>query len=442
MGSLAQLAKSLGHEVFGVDAAVYPPMSDQLNSAGIAYDSGYDDHRLADLQVDCVIVGNAISRGNPALEFTLDNGLPYVSAPQWIAENVLQHQHVLAISGTHGKTTTSSMLAWILEYAGLEPGYLIGGVPENFGCSARLGAGKFFVIEADEYDSAFCDKRSKFVHYRPNTLVINNIEFDHADIFASLDEIKKQFHHVVRTVPANGHVLYYPDNTINDVLEMGCWSSQIPLSGNGSCWSVNALSEDLSEFSIQYRERDKQEENGKVKWSLSGEHNILNALAAVAAASCVGVGVDKACDALSRFQNVKRRMQSIGEVSGIKLFDDFAHHPTAIRLTLEGARKKYPGQRIVAVVEARSNTMQLGVHNEVLPDALSSADVVWWYSASEESSEPKLDMKKSTVCHSIEAMLDALLENLKSGDIVVIMSNGAFGGIHQKLLLLLESETA
>lgn len=442
MGSLAQLATALGHEVYGVDAAVYPPMSDQLHEAGIAFDSGYEQHRLAELKADCVIVGNAISRGNPALEYVLNEGLAYCSAPQWIAENILSGHHVLAVSGTHGKTTTSSMLAWMLEYAGLEPGYLIGGVPENFGCSARLGNGKYFVIEADEYDSAFCDKRSKFVHYKPDTLVINNIEFDHADIFASLADIQKQFHHVVRTVPANGQVLFHDQDTIKQVLEMGCWSGQIALSGESSRWSVEFLKDDLSEFRVSVKPDGGNVQSSIVKWSLSGEHNIANALSAIVAASCVGVSLEQACAALGEFQNVKRRMQLIAEVDGIKIFDDFAHHPTAIRLTLEGAMKKYPRQRLVAVIEARSNTMQQGVHDAMLPDALSLADSVYWCSNAESSSNPDLDKGKTSFFDSVDALLDILPTELVGGDIVIIMSNGGFGGIHQKLLQRLQENAA
>lgn len=447
MGSLAQLAKAQGHEVYGVDTAVYPPMSDQLVAAGIEFDSGYDHHSLREHDIDRVIVGNAISRGNPALEYVLDNQLPYVSAPQWIAENVLINKHVFAISGTHGKTTTSSMLAWILEFAGLNPGYLLGGVPENFGRSARLGDGKYFVIEADEYDSAFCDKRSKFVHYRPDSLLINNLEFDHADIFDSLEDIQKQFHHVVRTVPSNGQVLYKPDAAIEQVLAMGCWSVQVPLSGSQSEWGVGKVSSDLSEIEIVFSGKlsdksDSVAETGIIRWELSGQHNISNALAAVAMAHAVGVSVATACSAMCEFKNVKRRMQLVAEVAGIKVFDDFAHHPTAIRLTLEGARKKYPTQRLVAVIEARSNTMQMGVHNEQLPQALAEADVVWWHSAAQTDNLPQFDSANATVCYSVEQILQQLPSSLSSGDIVVIMSNGAFDGLHRKLIEQMKKSAA
>lgn len=439
MGSLAQLAKAQGHEVYGVDTAVYPPMSDQLAAAGIEFDSGYNHHSLHERDIDQVIVGNAISRGNPALEYALDKQLPYISAPQWIAENVLIDKHVFAISGTHGKTTTSSMLAWILDFAGLNPGYLLGGVPENFGRSARLGGGKYFVIEADEYDSAFCDKRSKFVHYRPDSLLINNLEFDHADIFDSLEDIQKQFHHVVRTVPSNGQVFYKPDAAIDQVLAMGCWSEQVPLSGSRSEWLIGKASSDLSEFEIVFSgersdKRDGVAEVGLVRWALSGQHNINNALAAVAMAHAVGVPVEIACNAMCEFKNVKRRMQLIAEVAGIKVFDDFAHHPTAIQLTLEGARKKFPTQRLVAVIEARSNTMQMGVHNEQLPQALAEADAVWWHSAEQTDDSPQFDKVNATLCQSVEQILEQLPLSLSSGDIVVIMSNGAFGGLHGKLV--------
>jgi len=441
MGSLAQLAKALGHEVYGVDNAVYPPMSDQLTAAAIEFDSGYKKHRLQALDIDCVIVGNAISRGNPALEYALDNRLPYISAPQWIAENVLHNKHVLAVAGTHGKTTTSGMLAWILEFAGLNPGYLIGGVPENFGQSARLGGGEYFVIEADEYDSAFCDKRSKLVHYRPSTLLINNLEFDHADIFDSLADIQKQFHHVVRTVPSNGQVVYYPSDAIDQVLARGCWSEQVPLLGEHSDWSVGQISNDLSEFEIRFAGEGKIEK-AKVDWTLSGEHNINNGLAAVAMARVVGVSVETACSALNQFKNVKRRMQLVGEVAGIKVFDDFAHHPTAIRLTLEGARKKFPAQRLIAVIEARSNTMRLGVHDQQLPHALAEADSVWWYSDAQAESAPQLRSANTTACNSVDDILGQLPASLLPGDVVVIMSNGAFGGIHRKLVEQLAQNAA
>ncbi len=440
MGSLAQLAQALGHEVSGVDNGVYPPMSDQLQAAGISYDDAYEKHSLSTNEFDWVIVGNAISRGNPALEYVLDNNMAYTSAPQWIAEHVLQNRHVLAVSGTHGKTTTSSMLAWVLDYAGLEPGYLIGGVPENFGQSARLGKGDCFVIEADEYDSAFCDKRSKFVHYRPKTLIINNIEFDHADIFSSMSDIQTQFHHLVRTVPSQGQIIFYPEDAIDEVLEKGCWSKTIRLSGEQSSWGVRYLSDDLSRFEISHQPENGDPQVAQVNWSLSGEHNIQNALAAVVAATQVGVSLETACVALESFENVKRRMQLIGDVAGVKVFDDFAHHPTAIQLTLEGARKKFPTQRLVAIVEARSNTMKLGVHNQSLPIALECADKIWW--CGERETAPTFDPAKAELCPTVDEIVEGLKTTLNRGDVVIVMSNGAFGGIHQRLIKSLEQAAA
>lgn len=456
MGSLAQLAAALGYRVVGVDKAIYPPMSTQLQRAGIEVDEGYENHRLLiggeAESFDHIVVGNAISRGNPALEYILDNGLAFVSGPQWIAEHVLATPHVLAIAGTHGKTTTSSMVAWILESAGLSPGFLIGGVPENFGCSARLGSGKFFVIEADEYDSAFSDKRSKFVHYRPDTLVINNVEFDHADIFSDLAAIQTQFHQMIRTLPRSAQIIVDDADAIREILRKGCWSETTFLRGESSPWSIVECADDFSQFRIVYdelqsavqassepaplRQRAKEGsvEQGLVSWALSGEHNVYNALSAVAAARSVGVSVADACAALANFKNVKRRMQLIAEKDDIKVFDDFAHHPTAIRLTLEGAKKRFRDQRIVAIVEAGSNTMRTAVHQDVLPAALAQADYVFWFSEPQSAQyNPRLDTETAEFYSNIDELVDAVDREALSGDILVVMSNSGFQGFHQRL---------
>jgi len=440
MGGLAQVAKSMGFDVAGVDKAVYPPMSDQLAQAGIDFDRSYEAHCLATESFDYVIVGNAISRGNVALEYALDNDIPYCSAPQWFAEHVLAKKHVLAVAGTHGKTTTSSMLAWILEYVGKQPGFLIGGVPENFGVSARLGNSDYFVIEADEYDSAFCDKRSKFVHYRPKTLVINNIEFDHADIFNSLQDIQKQFHQVVRTVPSTGAVLSHASSAVDEVLQMGCWSRHVDLSGPNSHWQVIKHNEALNHFSVVLTQEDGEQQQGTIEWELAGEHNIQNALSAVAAANDVGITVALACEALRSFLCVKRRMQLIADINGIKVFDDFAHHPTAIRLTLEGVRKRFAQGRILAIVEARSNTMKMGVHDHALLNAFEQADKLWWFGSQDAASLPAFSSPHHTVCFTVAEILQALQAELQTGDHVIIMSNGAFEGIHQQLITLLQKD--
>ncbi|RMF18806.1 MAG: UDP-N-acetylmuramate:L-alanyl-gamma-D-glutamyl-meso-diaminopimelate ligase, partial [Gammaproteobacteria bacterium] len=372
MGSLALLAREKGYRVTGSDANVYPPMSTQLAEAGIQVSEGWQPSHL-DPQPDLVIIGNALGRGNPLVEHVLDRGLPYTSGPQWLAEHVLQDRWVLAASGTHGKTTTSSMLAWILEFNGLAPGYLIGGVPRNFGMSARLGDSSFFVIEADEYDTAFFDKRSKFVHYRPRTLIINNIEFDHADIFDSLADIERQFHHVVRTVPGMGQVLYPSGDAATErVLAKGCWSSRQPFlspvgeeaarPGDSGLPGARLLKADGSEFVIE----SDGEILGEVRWSLKGRHNVHNALAAVLAARHIGVREQHACQALCQFAGVARRLDALAERNGVVIYDDFAHHPTAIASTLEGLRAAFPGERLLAIIEPRSNTMKMGVHRQAL----------------------------------------------------------------------------
>jgi UDP-N-acetylmuramate: L-alanyl-gamma-D-glutamyl-meso-diaminopimelate ligase len=371
MGGVAVLARALGHRVAGSDAKVYPPMSTQLEAEGITLREGYDPVHL-DPAPDLVIIGNALSRGNPAVEHVLDRGIPYASGAQWVAENVLQGRWVLAVAGTHGKTTTTSMLAWILEYANLKPGFLIGGVPENFGVSARLGDEPFFVIEADEYDTAFFDKRSKFVHYRPRTAILNNLEFDHADIFPDIAAVRRQFHHLVRTVPGSGLLVTNgADAQLVETLTMGCWS-RVENFGVDDGWHAESLLPDGSRFRVLFQDK----EQGMVEWDLIGKHNVLNALAALAAARHAGVPVKTGCAALKEFRNVKRRMEVRGTVRGVTVYDDFAHHPTAIHTTLDALRARVGGKRIVAVLEARSNTMRMGVHRAELGPALAGADQV------------------------------------------------------------------
>ena len=438
MGSLALLAKELGHRVTGSDANVYPPMSTQLEEQGIELMHGYHVEHLQPAP-DLVVVGNALSRGNPAVEYVLNTGLAYVSGPQWLAEHVLQGRWVLAVAGTHGKTTTSSMLAWILEYAGMQPGFLIGGVPQNFGISARLGETDFFVVEADEYDSAFFDKRSKFVHYRPRTAVLNNLEFDHADIFPDLAAIEQQFHHLVRTVPSNG-LLIYParEQAIERVLDRGCWTPR-QTTGPGGQWQARLLKDDGSEFAVLL----DGVEQGVVRWPLTGLHNVANALAALAAARHVGVTAEHGAQALREFENVKRRMQNLGCVRGVTVYDDFAHHPTAIASTLDGLRKQVGKQQIIAVIEPRSNSMKLGAHREGLAPSTALADHVFWYApdnlgwdlASTVAGAPV----PTQVCNSLEDIIAGVLALAQADTQVVIMSNGGFGGIHTQLMEALEA---
>lgn len=431
MGGIAAIAKSLGHKVTGSDKNVYPPMSSQLEALGIELTEGYCESQF-DPAPDMVVIGNAMSRGNPAVEYVLNRNLPYTSGPQWLLDNLLKDRWVIGLSGTHGKTTTSSMVAWILEHAGLNPGYLIGGVPENFGVSARVGESPFFVIEADEYDSAFFDKRSKFVHYRPKTLVINNLEFDHADIFADLAAIQTQFHHLVRMVPENGLILT-PNSTpaIEDMLKRGCWSSRQSL---GKEWHAELLKKDGSEFSVLHNGVIA----GTVTWSLVGQHNVDNALMAIAAAHHAGVTLPDAIAALSFFKNVKRRMEVKGEVNNITLYDDFAHHPTAIATTLDGLRKKVGNARILAVLEPRSNTMKMGVHKDTLANSWQKADEVYLY-------EPEgMDWSLvDSVAHSnapthcfrdVEKIVQGVCNVAQPGDHILVMSNGGFEGIHSRIL--------
>lgn len=431
MGGIAAIAKSLGHHVTGSDANVYPPMSTQLQQLGIELTQGFDPEQL-NLEPDIVIIGNAMSRGNPTVEAVLDRNIPYISGPQWLSENVLKDRWVIAASGTHGKTSTSSMIAWILDYAGLNPGFLIGGIPENFGLSARLGDSPFFVIEADEYDSAFFDKRSKFVHYRPRTLVINNLEFDHADIFPNLDAIITQFHHLMRIVPSNGLVLIPKfDDNVKAVIDKGCWSEVQTI---GSQWSTANATPDGGEFDIVLEGKRL----GHLKWDLIGQHNVHNGLMAIAAARHAGVSPQVAIEALAQFINAKRRMEKLACINGITLYDDFAHHPTAIKTTLQGLRSNVGTQRIIALLEPRSATMKLGVHRDALSDSWQDADEVILseppnlnWSMKELIAQSQVQVQ---VFSQIEQIIDTLVHTLQPGDHLVIMSNGGFGGIHDKLI--------
>ena len=429
MGGVAAIARAAGHQVTGCDANVYPPMSDQLHALGIDLIEGYDPAQLA-LNADSYVIGNVISRGNPLMEAILDRGLPYISGPQWLAEQILRDKWVLAVAGTHGKTSTSAMLAWILEQAGLMPGFLIGGIPQNFGLSARLTELPFFVIEADEYDTAFFDKRSKFVHYRPRTLILNNLEFDHADIFADLAAIETQFHHLVRTVPGQGLIIANGrEASLQVVLAHGCWTPA-EYFGVKEGWSAEGGE---AEFTVYFNGVTQ----GVVAWSLMGAHNVSNALAAIAAARHAGVTSAMACQALAGFTNVKRRMEVRGVVNGVTVYDDFAHHPTAIATTLSGLRRKVGQARIIAVLEPRSNTMKLGTIKEALPASLRDADQVFCYSANLGWDAPALFAVMGATAHvydNLEGLVTALAEQAQAGDHVLIMSNGGFGGIHEKLL--------
>jgi UDP-N-acetylmuramate: L-alanyl-gamma-D-glutamyl-meso-diaminopimelate ligase len=432
MGGLAKIAREAGHEVTGCDAQVYPPMSEQLRDLGIDLHEGYDSAQLERYPADAYVVGNAMTRGKPVVEEILNRGLPYVSGPQWLAEHVLPGKWVLAVAGTHGKTTTSSMLAWILANAGLNPGFLIGGVPRNFHVSALLTDSPFFVIEADEYDTAFFDKRSKFVWYRPRTAVLNNLEYDHADIFPDLAAIETQFHHLVRIVPANGLVVANgSEAAIGRVLGRGCWTD-VQRFGPGQAWSVGSVGPDDS-----FEVRLDGVSQGVVRWDSTGEHNRMNALAALAAARHAGVPLAVGIDALSRFQGVKRRMEVRGTVNGITVYDDFAHHPTAFATTIAGLRKRVGRSRIVAVFEPRSNTMKLGAMQSRLAASLEGADLVYCY-ASGLGWDPREALaplsSRAAIYAELGPMLEALGHVLGPGDHVLVMSNGGFGGIHAKLL--------
>ncbi|MFV8819580.1 UDP-N-acetylmuramate:L-alanyl-gamma-D-glutamyl-meso-diaminopimelate ligase [Haliea sp. E17] len=439
MGGIALLAREQGYTVSGSDANVYPPMSTQLEAAGITLQEGYAPEHLQPAP-DCVVVGNAMTRGNPAVEYMLDAGLRYTSGPQWLAENVLQDKWVLAVSGTHGKTTSSSLLAWILDYAGMAPGFLIGGVPGNFGISARRGDTDFFVVEADEYDTAFFDKRSKFVHYRPRTLVINNLEFDHADIFPDLAAIQRQFHHLVRTVPGAGMIVHPAGHdAIAATLAQGCWTPRTTTAIDGEAdWRAQLLAADASSFELVAPAGAR----AQVSWRYCGRHNLENALVAAAAAHHVGVPLAVSAEAMALFEGVKRRLELLGTVAGIEVYDDFAHHPTAIATTLEGMRARGGEGRLIALIEPRSNTMRMGEHRARLASSTAAADRVFWYQPEGLDWSLKQVIDTSPVpadlLRDIDALVDAVSAEARSGDRVVVMSNGGFGGIHGKLLAALE----
>ena len=438
MGSLALLARELGHQVSGSDANVYPPMSTQLAAQGIALQEGYEPAHLQPAP-DLVIVGNAMSRGNPAVEYMLDKGMPYVSGPEWLSRYVLQERWVLAVAGTHGKTSTSSLLAWLLEDAGMSPGFLIGGVPQNFGLSARLGETPFFVVEADEYDSAFFDKRSKFVHYRPRTAVLNNLEFDHADIFPDLAAIERQFHHLVRTVPASGLIIR-PQGVaaLDRVIDMGCWTP-CQTTGDDGNWQAKLLKADGSQFEVWL----DGELQGVAEWQQTGQHSVANALSALAAARHVGVTPAQGIASLTGFRNAKRRMEKLAEINGITVYDDFAHHPTAITTTLAGLRAQIGDQRLIAIIEPRSNTMRLGSHMQALPASVSDASEVIWYQPDglDWSLEPvvQASLVPAQVMTDLDAIVRQVVDRAEPQTRIVIMSNGGFGGIHQKLIKALEA---
>lgn len=446
MGGLAVLAKQAGHRVTGCDANVYPPMSTQLEAQGIELIEGFDPSQLS-LEPDLFVIGNVVSRGNPLMEAILDRNLPYVSGPQWLGEHVLRGKWVLAVAGTHGKTTTTSMLAWILEDAGYDPGFLVGGVPQNFGVSARVTPSDFFVIEADEYDTAFFDKRSKFVHYRPRTAILNNLEYDHADIFPDLAAIETQFHHLVRTVPGQGRVIVNGlEESLARVLERGCWS-EVEAFGNGDWRASDVAAPDgdtaLDRFDVWHG----QSVVGRVEWTLQGLHNRMNALAAIAAARHVGVPPAQAIASLGRFANVKRRMEVRGVAQGVTVYDDFAHHPTAIQTTVEGLRRRVGPSRILAVLEPRSNTMKLGVMKAQLPASLEHADLVFGYGAPSGKDALGWDLadalsplgQRAAAFDDLATLVRAVVAEARPGDHVLVMSNGGFGGVHQKLLDALAS---
>jgi UDP-N-acetylmuramate: L-alanyl-gamma-D-glutamyl-meso-diaminopimelate ligase len=439
MGGVAALARGAGFRVTGCDGSVYPPMSTQLNELGIDIHEGFDAAQL-DTEPDCVVVGNVMSRGSEVVEAMLDRGIPYTSGPRWLADNVLHGRHVLAVSGTHGKTTTASMLAWILQDAGLAPGFLIGGIPTNFGVSARFGDSKFFVVEADEYDTSFFDKRAKFVHYGPRALVLNNLEFDHADIYKDLDAILWQFHQLMRTVPGAGRViLNAADENLAKVIEMGCWTPVESFGlGESSDWSAEF--KDSAERRIGMT--NPAGASGEVKWRLGGRHNLENALAAVAASQSAGVTLHQALDALSRFEGVKRRMERTATVGNIAIYDDFAHHPTAIRRTISAMRRRYPGQRIVVAIEPRSNTMKLGVHNESLARSLDAADLVWMFRPSDmgQAFEDALAPlgERLRLFRDYDKLVSDMSAKVLSGDQVIFMSNGGFGRARQTLTAVLQ----
>ncbi len=436
MGGIALLARESGVTVTGADANVYPPMSTMLEEQGVEIIEGYRAENFTE-DTDCIVVGNAMSRGNEAVESMLNRNLNYTSGPQWLHENILKQRWVLAVAGTHGKTTTASMLTWILEYAGLNPGFLIGGVPENFGLSARLGDSPFFVVEADEYDTAFFDKRSKFVHYHPRTAILNNLEFDHADIFADLEAIKIQFHHLIRTIPSEGKIINNAaEPALADVIDKGCWTEIETFSGENveSEWSANYIQADGSTFEVLHQ----GEVQGCVEWTQIGQHNVSNALAAIAAARHAGVPITESIAALEQFAGVKRRMQLRGEVNSIRVYDDFAHHPTAIDTTLKGLRANVGTQRIVAILEPRSNTMRMGIHKARIAAALAQADEVILY----QPASVNWDMQsviddlgeKAKLFENVDKIVDYIATTTQENEHILVMSNGGFEAIHAKIL--------
>jgi UDP-N-acetylmuramate: L-alanyl-gamma-D-glutamyl-meso-diaminopimelate ligase len=448
MGGVAAIAQAAGFRVTGSDLNVYPPMSTQLEELGIEFIQGYGAEQL-DLRPDIVVVGNALSRGSPVVEAMLDRGMPYTSGPQWLAEQVLREKHVIAVAGTHGKTTTTAMLTWILEEAGLAPGFLVGGVPSNFDSTARLGKGPFFVIEADEYDTAFFDKRAKFVHYRPRTAILNNLEFDHADIYPDVAAIRRQFNQLLRTVPAAGRVIVNgEDAELAATLKMGCWTPCETFAvakasregGANADWSAEiAAGSAASRFAVLCHGKAVAEGN----WPLLGEHNVMNALAAIAAARHAGVEPTRAVRALNAFRGVKRRMEVRGVIDQVTVYDDFAHHPTAIATTLDGLRARVAGARIIAVLEPRSNTMKLGVHREQLAPALALADRAWFLNSADlgwdlPSAVAPLGARASFAA-SVDALVKGLADDSRPGDHILVMSNGGFGGLHEKLLAALRA---
>lgn len=435
MAGIAQLAQQLGHEVSGCDANVYPPMSTQLQQQNINLIEGFAVEQF-EYHPDLVIIGNAMTRGNPAVEYVLNNNIPYTSGPAWLSEHVLQGRHVLAVAGTHGKTTTSSMLAWVLEHAGLAPGFMIGGIPENFSISARLGEQPYFVIEADEYDSAFFDKRSKFVHYHPRTLVLNNLEYDHADIFPNLAAIQTQFHHLVRIVPEQGAIIYPEhDQNLQDVLEQGCWTPTTLIGSLG--WHAKACNPEQSIFDVYYGDVHK----GTVNWSLISEYNVNNALAVFAAAAHIGITPKQTANALNDFKSVKRRMQQLTNHGGITLIDDFAHHPTAIKMTLDALRNKVGQRRIIALIELGSYTMRSGEHQTNLLPGINNADHVIFY-----KTDPNWQLQGNTTTDwqskdNVDDILLTVGELMKEGDQIIIMSNGSFGGLKPRLQEVIEARS-
>ena len=439
MGGVAALARAAGFRVTGCDDAAYPPMSTQLRELGIEIHEGFDAAQL-DPEPDCIVVGNVMSRGNEAVEAMLNLGIPHTSGPRWLADNVLRNRHVLAIAGTHGKTTGASMLAWILQDAGLAPGFLIGGIPTNFGVSASFGDSKYFVVEADEYDTAFFDKRAKFVHYGPRTLVLNNLEFDHADIYKDVDAILWQFHQLLRTVPASGRIISnYADENLARLIEQGCWTP-VETFGTAKKADWTATFNDAAERRIAVT--DPEGNSGEVRWKLGGRHNLENVLAAIAAARSAGVTLEQSLAAMSRFEGVKRRMERTATVADIAIYDDFAHHPTAIRRSIAAMKRRYPAQRIVIAIEPRSNTMKLGVHNDALAASLSEADLVWMFRPTgmdanfEASLGPLGDRLR--LFDDYDKLVSDMSSKVLSGDQVIFMSNGGFGSARQTLTAVLQ----